>query len=195
MPGFAVPPPRLQSICEKRLASKAVWSVTVPTRAVISPGICPAGVLLKRGCGSAADGAVQSHEDPMPKSKSVKSGKLLQSKSKHHKSNRLSTRTPVSRQRMRSRMVGTTSIADPGPGRPVTKQARVIAMLCAPAGATIDAIMQVTNWQQHSVRGFLTAVVRKKLGFDLLSEAAESGRIYRINGQRASSSASTKTAA
>ena len=92
-------------------------------------------------------------------------------------------------------MVGTTSIADPGPGRPVTKQARVIAMLCAPAGATIDAIMKVTNWQQHSVRGFLTAVVRKKLGFDLLSEAAESGRIYRINGQRASSSASTKAAA
>ena len=152
-------------------------------------------MLLERGCGSAADGAVQSHEDPMPKSKSVKSGKLLQSKSKHHKSNRLSTRTPVSRQRMRSRMVGTTSIADPRQDRPVTKQARVIAMLCAPAGATIDAIMKVTNWQQHSVRGFLTAVVRKKLGFDLLSEAAESGRIYRINGQRVSSSASTKTAA
>ena len=131
----------------------------------------------------------------MPKSKSVKSGKLIQSKSKHHKSNRLSTRTPVSRQRMRSRMVGTTSIAGPGQDRPITKQARVIAMLCAPAGATIDAIMQVTNWQQHSVRGFLTAVVRKKLGFDLLSESADNGRIYRIYGQRASSSASTKTAA
>ena len=56
----------------------------------------------------------------------------------------------------------------------------MIALLCSPSGATIDAIMQVTKWQQHSVRGFLAAVVRKKLGFDLGLEAGEGGRIYRI---------------
>ena len=53
-------------------------------------------------------------------------------------------------------------------------------MLRAPAGATIAAIMTATNWQQHSVRGFLAGVVRKKLGFNLLSENAAKGRIYRI---------------
>ena len=64
--------------------------------------------------------------------------------------------------------------------RPATKQAQVIAMMRQPKGATIDAIMRSTGWQQHSVRGFLAAVVRKRLGMDLTSEAAESGRVYRI---------------
>jgi hypothetical protein len=54
-------------------------------------------------------------------------------------------------------------------------------MLRASSGATIDTIMRATGWQQHSVRGFLAAVVRKKLGLDLLSKAADGGRVYRIN--------------
>jgi Protein of unknown function (DUF3489) len=71
--------------------------------------------------------------------------------------------------------------------RPGTKHARILAMLRTPAGATIAAIMTATEWQQHSVRGFLAGIVRKKLGLNLVSESTEKGRVYRIKDSKASS--------
>jgi len=64
--------------------------------------------------------------------------------------------------------------------RPESKQAQVIAILRAPNGATIEALMRETGWQPHSVRGFLAGVIRKKLGLNLVSTAANNGRLYRI---------------
>jgi Protein of unknown function (DUF3489) len=66
------------------------------------------------------------------------------------------------------------------PSHTESKQARAIAMLRAPGGATIEALMRVTGWQPHSVRGFLAGVIRKKLGLNLVSTAADGGRVYRI---------------
>ena len=64
-----------------------------------------------------------------------------------------------------------------------SKQARVIAMLQSPAGTTIAAMMQATGWQQHSVRGFLAGVVRKKLKLKLDSNKVDGNRVYRIEGE------------
>ena len=95
------------------------------------------------------------------------------------------TAKPASRKR--SAPVSSRSAA-----RPATKHARIIAMLRTPAGATIAAIITATDWQQHSVRGFLAGVVRKKLGLNLVSEQTDKGRVYRIKDGKASSAAADR---
>ena len=48
------------------------------------------------------------------------------------------------------------------------------------------AMMQRTGWQQHSVRGFLAEVVRKRLKLNLDSMKVDSDRVYRMDhGRRA----------
>lgn len=62
----------------------------------------------------------------------------------------------------------------------ISKQARIIDMLRSPDGTPIESMMKLTGWQQHSVRGFLAGVVRKKLGLKLSSETKDGIRLYRI---------------
>lgn len=61
-----------------------------------------------------------------------------------------------------------------------SKRVRIVKMLSAPKGTTIAAIVAATGWQQHSVRGFLAGVIRKRLSLNLVSEHSAKGRIYRV---------------
>lgn len=65
--------------------------------------------------------------------------------------------------------------------RSVTKQDRMLALLTRPEGTTIAELMAATDWQKHSVHGFLSGTVKKKLGFTLAHSSSENGvRHYRI---------------
>jgi len=67
----------------------------------------------------------------------------------------------------------------------VTKQERMLTLLSQAGGASIEEMMEATDWQQHSVRGFLAGTVKKKLGFSLTSSKLDDGvRRYRIEARR-----------
>lgn len=68
-----------------------------------------------------------------------------------------------------------------GLGR-VTKADRVVALLKGPTGASLRAIMGLTGWQSHSVRGFISAQLGKRMGFKIQSFKRNGERIYRIHG-------------
>jgi hypothetical protein len=68
-----------------------------------------------------------------------------------------------------------------GRAREGSKSARIVELLKQPGGATAKELMKITGWQAHSLRGFLSGTVSKKLGLSVVSTKGEDGeRTYSI---------------
>jgi len=95
----------------------------------------------------------------------------------------LSNRSKVGPRKISPRVAST---APPVPVVPTgqSKQARLISLLQAAPGATIEQMTKLTGWQAHTVRGTISGVLRKKLGMNVASESVgDTGtRRYRIVG-------------
>jgi hypothetical protein len=64
-----------------------------------------------------------------------------------------------------------------------SKTAQILDLLKRPGGVSSKELMETTGWQAHSVRGFLSGTVGKKLGLTVVSTKGETGeRTYSIKG-------------
>src|SRR5258706_16308502 len=62
-----------------------------------------------------------------------------------------------------------------------SKAAKILELLKRPGGATSKELMKATGWQPHSVRGFLSGTIGKKMGLTVTSTKGEDGeRTYSV---------------
>lgn len=72
-------------------------------------------------------------------------------------------------------------VRNPKPRKIATKAEKTVRLLKRASGATITELQKATGWQAHSVRGFISGTVKKRMQLDVISEKAENGvRRYRI---------------
>lgn len=73
------------------------------------------------------------------------------------------------------------TVAGRGRRGPKTKKEIALALLERPKGASLAEMQRAIGWQEHSIRGFLAATVKKMPGVSVTSEKPENGpRRYRV---------------
>ncbi len=69
----------------------------------------------------------------------------------------------------------------PKGAREGSKTATILELLKRPGGVTAKELMKATGWLPHSVRGFLSGTVGKKMGLTVTSTKGEDGeRTYSV---------------
>jgi hypothetical protein len=62
-----------------------------------------------------------------------------------------------------------------------SKTAKILDLLRRPGGASARELLKATGWQPHSLRGFLSGTVGRKMGLALTSTKGEDGeRVYSL---------------
>ena len=61
-----------------------------------------------------------------------------------------------------------------------TKTETILALLRQPSGATLTDLMRATQWRAHSVRGFISGQLGKRMGLRVKSFRRDGDRVYRL---------------
>ena len=93
---------------------------------------------------------------------------VAKKKGKSAKKARQAKKTPKGAKKAKSARVG-------------SKTDQVLDLLKRPGGASAKELMEATGWQPHSVRGFLSGTIGKKMGLAVTSSKGEDGeRSYSV---------------
>src|SRR5947207_340864 len=63
-----------------------------------------------------------------------------------------------------------------------TKKAAILSLLKRPKGATLKELMKASQWQAHSIRGFLSGSLRKQMGLKVQVIDRDGERAYQVKG-------------
>ncbi len=88
--------------------------------------------------------------------------------------------TPTRRKKAKPTTEGTRRTLEAREG---TKSSTILALIKRSEGATVDEIAAAVNWQRHSVRGFISGCLVKKMGLKVVIKHEEDRRAYVMGPQ------------
>ena len=146
------------------------------------PGLAPVKKFTDRKSGVARIWKAIQSLDGGSATEAVTTAPKLANKAKgaaKHGKKAKSTATPKSAKTAKGR--SSKAAAKPPAARDGSKKAEVLGLLQRKGGATLTQIMKATGWQAHSVRGFISGALGKKMGLTVESAKREDGeRVYSI---------------
>ena len=84
--------------------------------------------------------------------------------------------TPAKKAPEGAKNAGKAAEAEKPAARQGSKTAQILELLKRPGGATLQELMAATEWQPHSVRGFISGTLGKKMGLTVESAKTEDGK-------------------
>jgi len=87
----------------------------------------------------------------------------------------VATKKPKARKKASPAKKAPTSPKKAAGAREGSKAAKILDLLKRPGGATAKELIKATGWQPHSVRGYLSGTVSKKMGLTVVSTRDEGG--------------------
>jgi outer membrane biosynthesis protein TonB len=119
------------------------------------------------------------NQEPAPKPKATKPARAAKpsAKAKPKPAKKASKKAPA---KPVKKPAAKKAKKETGAPREGSKTAEIIALLKRKGGATTRELMKATGWQPHSVRGFLSGTLRKKMGLDVKSVKTEEGSSYSL---------------